>query len=193
MVSFVGPSGVGKTTLIEQLIPKLVAAGARIGTVKHAPHGHDVDKPGSDSSRHRAAGAQAVLLAGADGAVLFLAPEHGAHADHQRHHQRHHQTGESAHMHRLAALIDTHLHDVDIVLAEGYAPVHDVLIAVHRTDVPAKAGVDQPAPWFTVTDAPAASNDCTFDQLKAIADRIIDLAHARRDQTPDNRVEARSV
>ena len=174
MVSFVGPSGVGKTTLIERLIPIFVAAGQRIGTVKHAPHGHDVDKHGSDSWRHRAAGAQAVLLAGTDGAVLFLAPEYGPHSGPQRHHQ----PGESEHMHRLAALVDTHLREVDIVLAEGYAPVHDVLIAVRRADVPAKAG-DQPAPWFTVTDVPALSSDCGFDQLQTIADRILDRAYNR--------------
>lgn len=175
VVSFVGPSGVGKTTLIERLIPILAATGERIGTVKHAPHGHDVDRRGSDSWRHRAAGAQAVLLAGVDGAVLFLAPEYGPHSDPQGHHQR----GESERLHRLGALVDAHLRDVDIVLAEGYAPLHDVLIAVHRADVPAKTGVDQPVPWFTVTDAPATSNDYGFDQLRAIADRIIDRAYRR--------------
>lgn len=68
IVSFVGSSGVGKTTVVEQLIPLVRAAGLRVGTVKHAPHGHDVDRVGSDSWRHRQAGADAVLLAGADGA-----------------------------------------------------------------------------------------------------------------------------
>ena len=174
VVSFVGPSGVGKTTLIERLIPILVAAGARVATVKHAPHGHDVDKRGSDSWRHRAAGAHAVLLAGDDGAVLFLAPEHGTHPDPTLHHQ----PGESDRLHRLAGLVKDHLRDVDVVLAEGYAPVHDVLIVVQRSDVPNKSIVDPPTPWFTITDTPER-NEYRFDQLAEIAERILDRARSR--------------
>lgn len=178
VISFVGPSGSGKTTLIERLVPLLTASGVKVGTVKHAPHGHDVDKTGSDSSRHRAAGAHAVLLAGADGAVLFLrpntAPDHGRGA--------HHQPGESERLHGLAALVATHMNDMDIVLSEGYAPVHDLLIAVRRSGVTPKVGNNHPAPWFTVTDT-AGPDEYTFDQLDEIAARILTrcgIAHVDR-------------
>jgi len=61
----VGYKKVGKTTLIEKLLPELSRRGYRVGTIKH--HHSDVpvsfDTAGTDSSRHRQAGAIAVALA----------------------------------------------------------------------------------------------------------------------------------
>ena len=59
---FAGYSGAGKTTLIEQLIPLFTARGLRVSLIKHTHHNFDVDHPGKDSYRHRAAGAGEVLL-----------------------------------------------------------------------------------------------------------------------------------
>lgn len=59
---FAGFSGVGKTTLIEQLIPMIIAKGVRTSVIKHAHHDFDIDKPGKDSYRHREAGAYEVLI-----------------------------------------------------------------------------------------------------------------------------------
>lgn len=59
---FAGWSGSGKTTLIESLVPRLVAAGLRVSLVKHAHHDFDVDHPGKDSHRHRAAGCTEVMV-----------------------------------------------------------------------------------------------------------------------------------
>ncbi|MCC0033441.1 MAG: molybdopterin-guanine dinucleotide biosynthesis protein B [Brucellaceae bacterium] len=47
----------GKTTLAERLIAELTARGWRVSSVKHAHHGFDIDREGTDSFRHRAAGA----------------------------------------------------------------------------------------------------------------------------------------
>ena len=58
-----GWSGSGKTTLLEKLIPALIARGLKVSVIKHAHHGFDIDKPGKDSYRHRAAGAAEVMLA----------------------------------------------------------------------------------------------------------------------------------
>lgn len=57
-----GYSGAGKTTLLEKLIPVLVARGMRVATIKQTHHDADLDQPGKDSWRHRAAGASEVLL-----------------------------------------------------------------------------------------------------------------------------------
>ncbi len=59
---FAGWSGVGKTTLIEQVIAHLAADGVRVALIKHAHHRFDIDHPGKDSFRHREAGATEVMI-----------------------------------------------------------------------------------------------------------------------------------
>ena len=59
----VGWKNNGKTTLVERLISQLTAMGYKVSSVKHAHHNVDIDEPGRDSYRHRAAGAQQTLLA----------------------------------------------------------------------------------------------------------------------------------
>src|SRR5690606_34574379 len=61
-VGFAGYSGSGQTTLIEQLIPLLVARNLKVSLIKHAHHTFDVDQPGKDSFRHRHAGCTEVLV-----------------------------------------------------------------------------------------------------------------------------------
>lgn len=63
VVGFCGSSGVGKTTLIEQLIVELKARGQRVSVIKHAHKTFDIDQPGKDTWRHRQAGAFEVLIA----------------------------------------------------------------------------------------------------------------------------------
>ena len=55
-------SGIGKTTLLTQLIPLLVAKGLRISVIKHAHHSFDIDHVGKDSFLLREAGAVQMLL-----------------------------------------------------------------------------------------------------------------------------------
>lgn len=66
-----GYSGSGKTTLLEKLLPRLIARGLSVSVIKHAHHNFDVDQPGKDSYRHRAAGASEVLLASSARWVLM--------------------------------------------------------------------------------------------------------------------------
>jgi molybdopterin-guanine dinucleotide biosynthesis protein B len=62
IVSIVGKSDSGKTTLIEKIVPELSRRGYRVTTVKHDLHGFEIDKEGKDSWRHKRAGAQAVVI-----------------------------------------------------------------------------------------------------------------------------------
>lgn len=63
VISFVGRSNSGKTTLIEKVIPALRRRGLRVATVKHDVHGFEMDHPGKDTWRHAQAGAEAVIIA----------------------------------------------------------------------------------------------------------------------------------
>jgi molybdopterin-guanine dinucleotide biosynthesis protein B len=58
-----GRSGQGKTTLIEALLPWFQARGLIVNVVKHSHHSIDLEPPGKDSARFRAAGAGEVLIA----------------------------------------------------------------------------------------------------------------------------------
>ena len=58
-----GWKNAGKTTLMERLVAEITARGFAVSTVKHAHHDADIDQPGRDSYRHRAAGARQVILA----------------------------------------------------------------------------------------------------------------------------------
>ena len=63
-VAIVGRHNSGKTTLIEKLIAELVSRSLDVGSVKHHSHkGFDIDHPGKDSYRHRAAGASETVIA----------------------------------------------------------------------------------------------------------------------------------
>ena len=57
LLSVVGVTGAGKTTLIERVVPALVRRGIRVGTVKHDVHGFEMDREGKDTCRHNQAGA----------------------------------------------------------------------------------------------------------------------------------------
>ena len=60
----VGWKNAGKTTLVERLVTEFVRRGWRVSTIKHGHHDLDIDQPGRDSWRHRAAGATEVAVVG---------------------------------------------------------------------------------------------------------------------------------
>ncbi|MFA5983214.1 MAG: bifunctional molybdopterin-guanine dinucleotide biosynthesis adaptor protein MobB/molybdopterin molybdotransferase MoeA [Methylococcaceae bacterium] len=62
-LGFIAASGTGKTSLLEQLIPILKQKGLAVGAIKRSHHDFEIDQPGKDSFRLRAAGATNVVLA----------------------------------------------------------------------------------------------------------------------------------
>ena len=60
VVCLAGESDAGKTTLVEALLPKLRATH-RVATVKSIHHDIEPDTPGTDTHRHREAGADTVV------------------------------------------------------------------------------------------------------------------------------------
>jgi molybdopterin-guanine dinucleotide biosynthesis protein B len=65
VLGIAGWKNAGKTTLVERLVAELAKRGQRVATVKHAHHEFDIDVPGTDSFRHRKAGAQEVAIVSA--------------------------------------------------------------------------------------------------------------------------------
>lgn len=95
----IGWKNAGKTGLMERLVAQIVGMGFSVSTVKHVHHDVDLDQPGKDSFRHRAAGASEVVLAGARRFALL----------------REHREGEPD----LSAIL-ARMAPVDLVLVEGY-------------------------------------------------------------------------
>jgi len=112
IVSIVGRSESGKTTLIEKLIPVLTQRGYRIGTIKHTHHAVDIDRAGKDSARHRSAGAETVMLASPGQVAMFKATASEA----------------------LDELI-RYFDDVDLLITEGYKRENKPKIEVLRAAV----------------------------------------------------------
>lgn len=74
ILQIVGRKKVGKTTFVTRLIPLLTERGLRVATVKHTRNPYPLDREGTDSFRHRAAGAEATLVLTASGSALHFDP-----------------------------------------------------------------------------------------------------------------------
>jgi molybdopterin-guanine dinucleotide biosynthesis protein B len=113
VISVVGTSGVGKTCLLEKLIPELTRRGFKVGTIKHHMHRFEMDKPGKDSWRHMQAGAAATMISSPNRIGMVMNVDH----DHS--------------LDELGAF----LCNVDIILTEGYKRGHNPKIEVFRPRV----------------------------------------------------------
>lgn len=70
VVSIVGKSGAGKTTLIERLIVEFKKRGYRVAVVKHSRQKIDMDKQGKDSWKFAQTGSDAVVVSSPDKLVF---------------------------------------------------------------------------------------------------------------------------
>lgn len=117
VIGIVGPSGVGKTTLVEKLIDCFVEDGLLVSTLKQTKE-FAIDHPGKDTDRFRAAGATEVMVASPSRFALM----------------RHVSEEELS----LEFLLSK-LAPVDIVLAEGFRLSNIPKIEVRRANfVPRK-------------------------------------------------------
>ena len=111
VIAIVGHSGAGKTTLIEHLLPVLATHGLRIATIKHSHHDSELDVAGTDSYRHKRAGAAASMLVTTSGMRLVT---------------------DSQNCQSPVLLARRYFPDMDMVLAEGYTQADCSKIEVLR-------------------------------------------------------------
>lgn len=62
IIAISGVKNSGKTTMIEKLIPKLINKGIKVATIKHDGHDFDCDIDGTDTFRHKKAGAYGTAI-----------------------------------------------------------------------------------------------------------------------------------
>jgi molybdopterin-guanine dinucleotide biosynthesis protein MobB len=99
VVSIVGKSGAGKTTLIEQMIAEFKRRGYQIATVKHSRRTIEIDQPGKDSWRFARAGSDGVVLNFSDKITFTKTMDHDSSIE------------------EISHLIDG---DFDLILTEGF-------------------------------------------------------------------------
>jgi molybdopterin-guanine dinucleotide biosynthesis protein B len=114
IVSVVGRSNTGKTTLLEGLLPALKEVGLRVAVVKHHHHTSSFDTPGKDTYRFAEAGADLVVGVSPVQVATFSR-----------------ETGSDD----LDAVIAQHCEGYDLVLTEGYKRGAYPKIEVHRAEL----------------------------------------------------------
>ena len=110
VITFVGKSGTGKTTFLEKLIPLLKGKGLRLAVLKHDAHHFEMDKPGKDTYRFTAAGADVVTISNQEKFAMIEQPQ----------------------VELTLREIISRLPQVDLVLTEGYKKSSYPKIEIHR-------------------------------------------------------------
>lgn len=158
IVSFIGRSNSGKTTLLEKVVRELKLKGYRVGVVKHTHHNFAIDHPGKDSWRLAQAGSDVVAVSSSN-KVAFI---------------------ERLDTELTLAQIRTFFEGkVDILLAEGYKKGNAAKVLVLAT------GQDREQlcleePLITISTRPSSPGHPQFDDDDVI--HIVDLLIAQIDK-----------
>jgi len=175
VVAFSGPSGVGKTTLLEALVGALARRGLRVAALKHSGHPHSFDVPGKDSDRLRRAGAVAVAVQGPSGLAWFGPPRRGG-----------------------ARALSRLLPGADLVVAEGFKGESLPRVEVHRRAVsPEFLCASDRRVFAVVTDEPPPGRLPFFDpgDVEELADFLCErlgLSGGRRRRPAGRATSGRS-
>ena len=154
----VGWKNSGKTTLTAALIAEMSRRGLRIAALKHAHHAFDIDHEGTDSFRHRSAGAAEVAIVSSRRWAII------------------HELREAEEP-SLDAMLQR-LSPCDLVLVEGYKRGRHAKIECRRREAKDSAAlaVNDPAILAVAADHDADSGGLplfALDDIKAIADFIL--------------------
>ena len=152
IISIVGKSNSGKTTLLEKLIGELTGRGRRVATIKHNRHGFNIDHEGKDSYRHKKAGAKITVVSSPHQLALVSDVDHD---------------------HSFDEIRDRFISGVDMILTEGFKVNDYPKIEVYRAElkreliskkedgliaVAADVKLDIDVPCFDLNDAAAIAD-----------------------------------
>jgi molybdopterin-guanine dinucleotide biosynthesis adapter protein len=154
VVSIVGRSNSGKTTLIEKLIVELKARGYHIATAKHTHRDMTAPESDKDSDRHLKAGSEASMIIDPHGLMMIKPLQNDISIE------------------QVAQLIGE---DYDLILTEGFKEDDAPKIEVHRKEnAPPLEGVKKI--FAIVTNEPLDTKTRQFplEDVKGIADLIED-------------------
>jgi molybdopterin-guanine dinucleotide biosynthesis protein B len=152
VVSIVGKSKSGKTTLMEKLVEELKSRGYRVATIKHAPEGMTFDEPGKDSWRHIQAGSEATALASPDRMVLIRPIARAL---------------------TLDEIVRFFGEDYDIILAEGFKQGNAPKIEVHRKEVgPPLTTIKKRIAIVTDEPLETKTRQFSWQDIKGLADLL---------------------
>jgi molybdopterin-guanine dinucleotide biosynthesis protein B len=150
IITIIGKSGCGKTTILEKLIPELISRGYRVGTIKHHSHsGFDIDKPGKDSWRHAQAGSHHVVIAAPDKVASYRLLERELTLD------------------EIASPMD----GLDIILTEGYRQAGKPSLEIVRPETGTDLVSDPEQLFAIATDLPLES-DVPLINLEDISEMV---------------------
>ena len=152
IVSIVGRSKSGKTTLIEKLIVELKSRGYHVATAKHTHRDMTAPQSDKDSDRHLKAGSEASLIIDPHGLMMIKPLQ------------------KELTLAQIAQIIGE---DYDLILTEGYKADDAPKIEVHRKDN-APLLTDIKKLFAIATDEPLDTKVRQFglDDVKPIADLI---------------------
>lgn len=154
IISIVGKSDSGKTTLLEKLIAEIRKRGYRVGTIKHDTHGFTIDHEGKDSWRHKRAGANTVAIASPAKVALVKDIDQEESLD------------------LLAA---QYFQEVDIIFTEGYKRENKPKVEVFRKEMHRELLCTDDANLIALaSNQPFAINAPCFDinDISSLADLI---------------------
>ncbi len=121
IISIAGEKNAGKTTLINDLIPKLKERGHEVGTLKYNIMKFDIDHEGKDTYKYFRSGADAIVLTSQEKlAVIKKLPKPL----------------------KLNEIIEMHLSNVGVVLVEGYRKNDCLRIKIVDSQDPKTVNVD---------------------------------------------------
>ena len=165
LFGIVGWKNSGKTTLVAALVEEFTKRGLRVSTIKHAHHDFAFDKEGTDSFKHRAAGAHEVALVSSKRWAII--------------HENETESEEPS----LDNMVSK-LGPCDLILVEGYKNSNIRKIEAIRRDFQSETPLWQTHEGIVAVACDAPIEGCDkpqfeLDDVPGIADFIIQIAGIR--------------